>query len=121
MLLKEFFGRSLNLKQESDKPDDKGMQDDLFWYILDHDRLHKDYFMPLGKKIKREQTEGVLDNQKIVKEFMPMVNKGCMEYYNKKKMKGHPEKLFKKEMREELCQRLYDHYSEDLMKGSYKL
>jgi hypothetical protein len=121
MLLKEFFGRSLNLKKESSKQDDKGKQDDLFWYILDHDRLHKDYFMPLAKKIKKNQLENVLDNKEIVKEFMPMVNKGCMEYYHKKKMEGRPEKLFNKEMREEICQRLYDHYYEDIIKGSYKL
>jgi hypothetical protein len=121
MLLKEFFGRSLNLKKESDKPDSKGTQDDLFWYILDHDRLHKDYFMPLAKKMKKNQLENTIDNNEIVNEFMPMVNKGCMEYYKKKKMEGRPEKLFDKEMREELCQRLYDHYYEDVIKGSYKL
>ena len=63
MLLKEFFGHNLNIKKESDKPDDKGTKDELFWYIIDHDRLHKDYFIPLGKKIKNYQNEGTLENQ----------------------------------------------------------
>jgi hypothetical protein len=71
--------------------------------------------------MKKNQLENTIDNNEIVNEFMPMVNKGCMEYYKKKKMEGRPEKLFDKEMREELCQRLYDHYYEDVIKGSYKL
>jgi hypothetical protein len=54
-------------------------------------------------------------------EFMPMVEKGCMEYYKHEKMKGLPKKLFPKELREELCEKLHDHYREGLLKDEYKI
>ena len=52
---------------------------------------------------------------------MPMVNKGCKEYYHEKKLKGHLGKIFTKELRQDTCERLYDHYKEDIIKGKYKL
>ena len=122
MLLKEFFGHNLDLKTHSSKKDDdKKTHDDLFWYILDHDKLHKDYFHPLAKKIKQAHDSGKADKGALVKEFLPMVNKGCKEYYTKKKLHGKLGKLFSKEVREELCERLYDHYCEDILKDKYKL
>lgn len=122
MLLKEFFGKGLNLKQHSsDKKDDTKESDDLFWFFLDHDKLHKDFFHPLAKKIKQAHESGKEDKSMLVKEFMPMVEKGCMEFYHKKKMTGKPGKIFPQEMREELCERLYDHFCEDILKDKYKL
>lgn len=107
MILKEFFGQAINpLKSENIK-NKSDISDDVFWYILDHDKLHKDYYFPISKVIKKSKQR---DHDKIIERFMPMVNKGCKEYYNDKKMEGKLGKCFPKEMREELCQRLYDHY-----------
>jgi hypothetical protein len=36
-------------------------------------------------------------------------------------MQGKLGKLFTKEMREELCHRLHDHFYDDVTKGQYKL
>lgn len=115
MLLQEFFGRSLNLtdsKTEKDKGLDK---DDFFWFFLDHDKLHKDYAIPLTDKMRSACEKGK-DSDFLVDRFMEMVDRGCMEYYKKKKMQGNPKKLFSEEMKKDLCQRLYDHYYETVTK-----
>ena len=123
MLLKEFFGRAIQVGKEADKKykEQESQNDDLFWYILDHDKLHKDYLIPLARKIKKRQLENSLDKASCINEFMPMVNKGCVEYYQHKKLKGKLGKLFPKQLREDLCERLYDHYFDDIIKDHYNL
>jgi hypothetical protein len=122
MLLNEFFGKPVDIKKEMSKDrEDKHLGDELFWYIVDHDKLHKDYFMPLAKKIKRDHDTNKLDKEKNVMEFMPMVKKGCMEYYHHTKMKDNPDKSFTDELCKELCEKLFDHYREDIVKDEYKL
>ena len=117
MLLTEFFKPSFEPKQKKDKQDPK-INDDLFWFMIDHDRLHKDYFFPIAKKLRK------LENYRpemILNTFMPMVIKGCREYYADKKMQGKLGKVFSKDLREEMCKRLYDHYKDDIKKDVYKL
>jgi hypothetical protein len=121
MLLKEFFGPAIKAGNKVLKDEDSNQNDDLFWYILDHDKLHKDFFLPLARKIKKQHTENKLNRSGCIKEFMPMVNKGCLEYYNKKKMNGKLGKLFPKQIREDLCEKLFDHYYEDILKDCYTL
>jgi hypothetical protein len=122
MLLNEFFGKSIKLKQDSSNQDDKSeLNNELFWFILDHDRLHKEYFMPLAKKIKESDKAGGKDKEHLTNSFMPMVEKACKEYYAKKKMTGKLGKVFPKDLREEMCERLYDHYRDDVLQDKYKL
>lgn len=122
MKLFEFFGRSINLdKPKQDDRRDKELDHDLFWFILDHDKLHKDYFFPLARKIKSTHKTESYNKEQVVAEFMPMVEKGCKEYYIKNKMQGKLGKAFPKELREELCEKLYNHYYEDIIKDCYNL
>jgi hypothetical protein len=123
MLLNEFFGKAINLGHTADKDKDKHgkLADDAFWFILDHDRIHKEHFHTLAPKIKKSHSNSDADKEKLVKEFMPMVERGCKEYYVNNKMKGKLGKLFPKEMRKDMCERLYDHYCEDIVKDSYKI
>lgn len=123
MLLNEFFGKPIDVKKsDNDSNRNKGnINDELFWFILDHDKLHKDYFYPLAKKIKQSLQSESLNKSTMVKEFMPMVKKGCMEYYHKNKLTGKPKFLFSKELRDEICERLYNHYIEDIKKNQHKL
>lgn len=118
MLLKEFFSVPLSIDQNQKKPNDvnQNWQDDLFWYILDHDRLHKDYFFPIAKKLKSLKECGT---RQIVELFMPMVVKGCKEFYLERDMKERMSKCFPLDLREDLCQRLYDHYKDDIQKNKY--
>jgi len=122
MFLTEFFGKSLDIKSSSDQDhNDQEIANELFQYILDHDRLHKEYFHPLAKKISRQQQNKKENKSQLVKEFMPMVEKGCKEFYHKNKMSGKLGKVFPLDMREELCDRLYDHYCDDIKRDKYKL
>jgi len=122
MLLNEFFGNPINPTKNLEKSrDDKNISDDLFWYIVDHDKLHKDYFIPLAKKIHHDHKTKKLDKEKSVMEFMPMVKKGCMEYYHHNKLNGSLEKTFSKELRKDMCEKLFDHYREDIIKDEYQL
>ena len=53
--------------------------------------------------------------------YMPMVIKGCKEYYHDNELKGKLGTEFSKEMRDDMCHRLHDHYREDIKKDKYKL
>lgn len=118
MKLLEFFGRSVDTNKTSDKTDEKFSKDDLFWSIIDNDNLHKKHFFPIAKKMK---TEGRYSKETIIKEFLPMVNQGCLEFAKEKKIFGKPSKLFPKDLREEMCEKLYNHYQEDVTKDKYQL
>jgi spermidine synthase len=122
MKLMEFFGKPIDVHKElSKKRDEQDNGDELFWYIIDHDKLHKDFFHPVAKKIHVALKDNKLSKEEVVDSFMPMVKKGCMEFYHHKELKERPHKLFTKEIMEDLCERLFDHYREDLIKGVYKL
>jgi hypothetical protein len=123
MLLKEFFGAAINLGKKDKKDNDKTHDEhsDLFYYFLDHDKLHKDFFLPIGQRMARDHAIGKIDKKKYQEAFKPMVEKGCMEYYHKNKLKGRPAKHFPKELRDDLCERLCDHYIEAVKKNEFQL
>ena len=127
MKLYEFFGhQNLDFYKGSDqdnaheekKEENTQMADDLFWYIVDHDDLHKEHFFEKGNKIKAEHKNDESHNPKI---WEDMAKKGCVEFFHHHKMKGDIKELFDKDLIEELCQRLADHYHKDIIGGSYKL
>ncbi len=120
MLLTEFFSKSINATSKVDK-ENKHQEldkDDLFWYIVDHDKIHKEYFFPIAKKVKSLKECGP---SMVFELYMPMVIKGCKEYYQDKKLQGRMEKLFNKDLTEELCERLHNHFYDDIKKDTYKL
>jgi hypothetical protein len=122
MLLVEFFGKPINIDKELRKNrNDDTDNNELFWYIIDHDKLHKDHFHPLAKKIHRGHKNNKLDKESVVKDFMPMAKKGCMEFYHKNKLHGHFEDNFDQDFMEDLCERLFDHYVDGIKKDHYKL
>ena len=118
----EFFGKPVNVQRENEKDrEEDGHKDDLFWYIVDHNKLHKDYFIPLAIHIQKSHKKGEVDKESVVKKFMPMVEKGCMEYHKKNKLNEKLGTLYPKDLRDDLCERLFDFYYEDIIKGAYKL
>jgi hypothetical protein len=50
-----------------------------------------------------------------------MVKQGCKEFYSDKKMLGKLGKIFPTGLREELCERLYEHFFEDIIKDRYSI
>lgn len=122
MKLMEFFGKSVDVtKKKGGEQDDQEMRNELFWFILDHDLLHKEFFHPIAIKIKKAKSDGHIDKDEICNAFMPMVKRGCLEFYRHKNLKGKISKLFNKQVREDLCEKLFDHYREDILAGKYKL
>lgn len=129
MKLFEFFGR-LDLDYMQKKKDDEGLNreqeeiliDNVFWFILDNDRLHKKYFLPAAAKLKKiYDTKTLKDDKHDYKIWIPMVNKGCVEYYKKHDVKGDPNDVFNKKVRKDLCKKLVNHYHKDIVNGEYKL
>jgi len=122
MLLTEFFGKAVDpIKDLHKGRDDKNISDELFWFIIDHDKLHKDFFHPLASKIKKANQDGHVDKEEQIDAFMPMVKKGCKEFYTYNKMQGKLGKIFSEELRNDMCERLYDHFKNDIIKDKYKI
>ena len=120
MKLYEFFS-SYNFNtnkntQEDKKIQEEGLSEDVFEYIINNDNLQKTEFFPIAERIFKEATKE--QDHKI---WLPMVNKGCMEFYRQNEMKGNPTKIFTKELRDRLCNRLSEHYQADILKGNYQL
>lgn len=118
MKLTEFFNQPIQISKRGQDTDIDKRADDLFWYIVDHDKLHKDYFHPIARKVKN------LDEctpEQVLEMYMPMVIKGCKEYYHDKELKGKLGTEFPRKMRDDMCHRLHDHYQEDIKKDKYKL
>lgn len=130
MKLYEFFG---NIKHDTEqdkdldpqsigKEEEQELEDQVFWFILDDDDLHKKYFMPVAKELVRiYKTDTKADDLVDWKTWMPMVNTGCMNFYKEQDLNKRPEDVFTKEMRIALCKRLTDHYHDDILKDSYNL
>lgn len=129
MKLYEFFG-NINHDVDRDKEKDsfslgkeeqQELSDQLFWYILDHDELHKKHFLPTAKQIKNSHKEDKKEGHHDWKMWLPMVNKGCKHFYKDHQVKGDPKEIFNKKLRIDLCKRLVDHFHKDIIKGEYKL
>jgi hypothetical protein len=134
MKLNEFFG---NIKRggsarESSKDqrdqltgktklDDDNLMDNVYWFILDNDELHKKDFIPLAREIARQQKSKSFNRETYVNRWMPMVEKGCMEFYKRQQMQGDPKDIFTKNMRKDLCQRFADQAHDDISSGEYNL
>lgn len=120
MKLYEFFGTwQAKAPMDQDEPgkpsheEKDAFKNDLFFYILDNDDIHKKHFYEIASRV-HEDKDG---DQKV---WMPMVNRGCLEYYKEKHLQDDPKDLFSKEFREDLCQLLDDHFRKDVIKGEYK-
>lgn len=127
MKLFEFFGQ---LTFKKDHEDDKfslsreekaELEDSLFWYILEDDELHKKHFMPIAKNLKARYDNHEDDSSKDWKEWIPMVNKGCLKYYKDHDIPGDPKDIFNKKLRKELCKRIENHYRNDILNNEYNL
>lgn len=130
MRLLEFFGKTrLDLKGKKQDEDlvnknkfsSDEISDELYWFILDHDKLHKEHFMPIAREIYSNYKKKQFNKENYLKKWMPMVNKGCLEFYKHKKMQGDPNDIFTVEMRKDLCHKLSDQHYEDIIKGEYRL
>lgn len=127
MKLFEFFGKmSFDKDEERDtfslsKEEEENLEDALFSYILEDDDLHKKYFMPIAKSLKARYHDHSDDASKDWKQWLPMVNKGCIKYFEENDVPGDPKDTFNQKLRKALCQRFEIHYRTDIMNDEYNL
>lgn len=123
MKLYEFFGNiKHDVNQDKDldphsptKEDEQELCDNVFWYILDQDDLHKKYFMPAARELKARYLNTKDNSDHDWKEWLPMINAGCMSFYKDHDIKEDPKDVFNKGFRRDLCKRLEDHYREAIL------
>lgn len=101
--------------------DSDRLSEDVFWYIIDNDQLHKQFFIPLARTAYIKIHNNTFSKKEFCDSFMSMVKKGCISYYNDQNLMGHPKNIFSKLMRKSLCQRLADYTYDDIAKGEYNL
>ena len=128
MKLYEFFNVPQDKKEKesplgSKKTDDEDQKlaQNVFWYIIDHDDLHKEFVLPFVKNMKQQINSPDFNRDRFTKSWMPMVNKGCHLYYKHKKLKDDPKELFPKEMREGLCKDLCEKFIEEINDKAYHI
>jgi hypothetical protein len=129
MKLYEFFSKiSLDNDQGKDrdplslnKQDEEDLQDEIYWCILDDNDLHKKYFLPIAKQLKQRYENHEDDSTKDWKEWIPMVNKGCAEYFKNNDLRGDPKDIFNNKVRRDICKRLEEHYRKAIMNDEYNL
>jgi hypothetical protein len=120
MKLYEFFGSNLDMKKHDptvmDREAKEQMLNDIFYYMIDHDDLHKKQFIDIAREIHKNPAK-----EHSPKIWIPLINKACIEFYKEMKMEGNPKDLFSKDLRKELCHKAADHYHKDIMMGEYNL
>lgn len=108
-------------KHTSDETREK-LANDVYWYILDHDDLHKKHFLPIAREMAQQyNATKKLNRDEYTECWMPMVREGCMDFHKEHKMKGHPSKIFNSDFCKEMCHRLAERYIADIRKSEYKL
>jgi hypothetical protein len=128
MKLYEFFNVSDDSRKKPDPHFDhisaeekQKMADEVFWFILDHDALHKEYVLPVVGELKSQIEDPKFDREKFNKQWSPMVSKGCSLFYKKEKLSKDPKNLFDDELKDELCKRLTDKFAEEVKDDVYQV
>jgi hypothetical protein len=129
MKLYEFFGGRSNDTDSNPSDDLSGktkveqekLSDELYWFILDDDELHKKHFIPVARELAKRMKDESFDHSTFTSKWMPMINKGCLKFYKKNEMTEDPKDVFPKELRKALCQRFADEHHKDIQKGDFRL
>lgn len=106
-------------EQKDTVPRDDKLEDTLYWFILDNDRLHKKYFLPLAFGYHKQKNHSNFDRNQFAKKCIPMVIDGCKEYCKVLKTDTAPEEMLDKELFRSLAHRLVDQIIEDVKEDAY--
>lgn len=112
MKLFEFFNvpekEKSQVNSQGQRKDEHELEDELFWYILDHDDLHKQHVLPFVKNIKQQVMDKQYNKDKFKKYLVPMIDKGCDLYYKEEKLSGNPHEMFNKDIKDSVNTRIVD-------------
>ena len=127
MKLFEFFGK-MTLKQDHEdgkyslsREEKETLEQSLFDFILNDTALHKKYFMPIAKSLKARYDDHTDDASKDWKEWLPMVNRGCANYFKEHNITGDPKDIFSKKLRKELCKKIENYYREGILNNEFQI
>lgn len=129
MKLYEFFNVPADKKSKHEFPNYAGQSqeekekvaDDVFWYIIDQDDLHKEFVLPFVRDMKAQVTSPNFNRDRFTKKWMPMVSKGCKSYYKKEKLQDDPKDIFSDDMKQELCKKLCDKFIQEIQDDDYQI
>src|SRR6056300_472244 len=97
MLLKELFSH------EDENTPKYDLIDDISFFIDNDDELHKEYFLPVVKELKRKKVVERDSIDEIAPAFKLLVKKGC-EKYNEKYT--HKDNMYTEELLKEIAKKL---------------
>ena len=130
MNLYEFFStpdrgtgdnKKIDTQDLTAKENAERLEDALFWSILDDDYLHKHYFLPLARSIKKQLKTKQADYTDFLKQWYPMVVAGCNAYYKMHALTGDKDEIFDKPLKIRVCKRIAQQFHDDITKDYYKL
>ncbi len=112
MYLREFFGKELTVDTDIEGEDEE-LIGAVYTYIINHDRLYKDYVVPLQPAFAASMRNGELPTDNLKQGLLKLVNMGCKEFYQEEKLTGKLQKLFPKGLRMKVVELLVEHYIDE--------
>jgi DNA-binding transcriptional regulator YhcF (GntR family) len=127
MKLYEFFNVPVEQHEKENKSFHKAksqeekqkMADEVFWFILDHDALHKEHVIPSVRELAGQTMNPDFNRSKFAKQWIPMVSKGCTMFHKKNKMTQDPRDVFDDEFKDSLCKRFAEKFIKEINDKEY--
>ena len=125
MRLLEFFNPKHENWEKVDRdkdlvPQDTNLEDNIYYFIIDDDRLHKEHFLPLAINYYKQKDRKDFDRKSFAKSCLPMVKDGCRAYCKTLKLEdGIPDGMLNKGLFRSLAHRLVDQIINDVKEDAY--
>ena len=113
MLLKELF------IHEEDNTPKYDLLDDIAFFIDNDDELHKEFFLPAVRELKRKKIIDRNSIEEIAPAFEMLVKKGCEKYNEKYKPQGKTEEIFTQKLCASVCNKLAEKHLSYIKDGAY--
>jgi DNA-binding transcriptional regulator YhcF (GntR family) len=113
MLLKELFDQKKSSTPRYD------LVDDITFFIDNEDELHKEYFLPAVRELKRKKIVDRNSIAEIAPAFDKLVEKGCAMYNEKYKPEGKTEEIFSKQLMADIANKLAEKHLDYIKDGEY--
>jgi|SRR5210317_952580 len=113
MLLKELFSH------EDENTPKYDLIDDISFFIDNDDQLHKEYFLPAVKELKRKKIVDRNSIEEIAPAFKSLVEKGCEKYNETYKPRGKTEEIYTQELMASVCNKLAEKHLDYIKDGAY--
>lgn len=114
MKLLEFF--SVQNQEDPNEESSEDLAKDVTGFILDDDVIYKEKILPIVHSMKSNK----LSDEELKNKFFDIVNDGCLKFYKEQELKKDPNKLFTKEMRQNISKNLITLYKNSLKKKDKK-